>query len=208
MDCALCGAETIEFSIVHKRAYFLCSNFHGISLDPVYFLSNNDEKDRYEAHNNDVTDSGYQNFVSPIVNSIIKDYKKNHNGLDFGSGKAPIITIMLRNLEYVINSYDPIFDPNPKALDTTYDYIACCEVMEHFYNPHKEFKLLYSLLRDKGSLYCKTYLYDTSIDFNSWWYKNDSTHVFFYTKETLNWIKVHYGFSEVIICKKLIIFRK
>ncbi|WP_299439934.1 class I SAM-dependent methyltransferase [uncultured Aquimarina sp.] len=208
MDCALCGSGTTEFSVIKKRAYHHCSNCDGISLHPTYFLSNDKERKRYETHNNDITDLGYQNFVSPIVNAIVKNYGENHQGLDFGSGSAPVITTMLRNLGYVIHTYDPFFDPNSKALHRTYDYIACCEVMEHFYHPNKEFKLLHSLLRENGSLYCKTYLYDTSIDFNSWWYKNDATHVFFYSKNTLNWIKDHYGFSEVIISKKLIIFRK
>ncbi|MHA7057789.1 class I SAM-dependent methyltransferase [Aquimarina sp. M1] len=208
MKCALCGSKITAFSFVHKRAYYHCSDCDSISLAPSYFLSNDQERKRYETHNNDVTDPGYQNFVSPIVNAILEDYDENSKGLDFGSGSGPVITEMLRNQGYEIETYDPFFDPNSKALQTTYDYIACCEVMEHFYNPHKEFKLLHSLLRNKASLYCKTYLYDTSIDFESWWYKNDPTHVFFYTKKTLNWIKQYYHFYDIIISDNLIIFRK
>ncbi|WP_298312189.1 class I SAM-dependent methyltransferase [uncultured Aquimarina sp.] len=208
MNCALCGSRVSEFSVVHKRAYHHCANCDAISLHHSYFLSNDKERKRYEIHNNDVTDPGYQNFVSPIVNAIIKDYDKSHKGLDFGSGSDPVITTMLRHQGYAISTYDPFFDPNSRVLQSTYNYIACCEVMEHFYHPNKEFKLLHSLLKDKGRLYCKTYLYDESIDFDSWWYKNDLTHVFFYTKKTLNWIKDYYGFSEVIISEKLIIFQK
>ncbi|SEL39117.1 Methyltransferase domain-containing protein [Aquimarina amphilecti] len=208
MNCALCGSKTVKFSVTKKRAYHRCTNCDGIGMHPSYFLSNTDEKDRYETHNNDVTDLGYQNFVSPIVNTIIENYGEEHKGLDFGSGSGPVITSMLRNTGYIISTYDPFFDPNSKALQQTYDYIACCEVMEHFYHPNHEFKLLHSLLREKGNLYCKTYLYDDSIDFNSWWYKNDPTHVFFYTKKTLNWIKNKYHFSELLISNKLISFKK
>ncbi|MFD2561569.1 class I SAM-dependent methyltransferase [Aquimarina rubra] len=208
MVCTLCASKTTELTIVKERAYYHCSNCDGISLAPSHFLSNDEERKRYETHNNDVTDPGYQNFVSPIVNSILEDYDKSDKGLDFGSGSGPVITDMLRNLEYQIQTYDPFFDPDSKVLQTSYNYIACCEVMEHFYDPSKEFELLYSLLEDKGSLYCKTYLYNESIDFDSWWYKNDPTHVFFYTKKTLNWIQKHYNFSELIVSKKLIIFKK
>lgn len=208
MDCALCGSETTELSFVNKRAYHCCSHCKGISLHPSCLLSSDQERKRYETHNNDVTDSGYQNFVSPIVNGILKEYDKAHKGLDFGSGSGPVITEMLRDKDYLINTYDPYFDPDSSTLQTTYDYIACCEVMEHFYHPYKEFKLLHGLLNNNGSLYCKTNLYDESIEFDSWWYKNDPTHVFFYTKETLIWIKNHFGFSNVIISKKLIVFRK
>ncbi|WP_247666492.1 class I SAM-dependent methyltransferase [Aquimarina sp. MMG015] len=208
MNCALCGSETVEFSVTEKRGYYQCTHCDGIGMYPSYFLSSIDEKNRYDTHNNDVTDVGYQNFVSPIVNSIRDEYKKEHNGLDFGSGSGPVITSMLRNIGYNITTYDPFFDPNPKALDQTYDYIACCEVMEHFYNPNQEFKLLHSLLQEKGSLYCKTYLYNRSIDFNSWWYKNDPTHVFFYTQKTLNWIKTNYHFNDLSVSDKLICFKK
>jgi len=208
MNCALCGSTTTAFAVVQKRAYHQCSTCNGISLHPSHFLSDNLEKKRYETHNNDVTDPGYRRFVSPIVDAILTDYDPIDKGLDFGSGTTPIITVMLRNLNYDIDSYDPFFDPNPKALQTTYSYIACCEVMEHFYNPNQEFTLLYSLLQEKGSLYCKTKLYNTSINFDSWWYKNDATHVFFYTKETLYWIKEHYNFNEIQIFKELIIFKK
>ncbi|MDH7447027.1 class I SAM-dependent methyltransferase [Aquimarina sp. 2201CG14-23] len=208
MDCALCSSVTAEFSTTHKRIYHRCSNCNGILLHPSYFLSNTEEKNRYQAHNNDVTDTGYRNFVSPIVESVLKKYTKKHKGLDFGSGSGPVVTLMLQDQGYDVQPYDPFFDPNKQALERKYDYIICCEVMEHFYNPAKEFGLLHTLLNPKGNLYCKTNLYEDSIDFNSWWYKNDSTHVFFYTKETLHWIKKQYQFSDVIITKELIVFKK
>jgi len=208
MNCALCGSTTTAFAVVQNRAYHQCVICNGISLHPSHFLSDDLEKKRYETHNNDVTDPGYQRFVSPIVDAILTDYNPLDKGLDFGSGTAPIITVMLKNQNYNIDSYDPFFDPNPKALETTYSYIACCEVMEHFYNPNQEFALLHGLLQENGSLYCKTNLYDSSINFDSWWYKNDATHVFFYTKETLHWIKKYYNFNEIQISKELIIFRK
>ncbi len=49
-----------------------------------------------------------------------------------------------------------------------------------------------------------TDIYNKSIDFHSWYYKNDNTHVFIYQKETFDWIKEHYGFSKVEIEGRLI----
>ncbi len=208
MNCSLCGSETTKFSVTHKRVYHNCCICKGILLDSSCFLSSKQEKKRYEIHNNDINDKGYQSFVSPIVQSILKEYTVDDNGLDFGSGTGPVITSLLKKQGYRISTYDPYFDLNPEALQKKYDYIACCEVMEHFHNPHQEFKLLHSLLNKKGSLYCKTSLYNKNIDFNSWWYKNDPTHVFFYTKETLEWIKNHFYFRDVFLSEKLIVFRK
>ncbi|MBW1298129.1 class I SAM-dependent methyltransferase [Aquimarina litoralis] len=208
MNCSLCGSYTVRFTEIHNRVYHQCNNCGGISLDPSYYLNDKEEKERYEIHNNDVNDLGYQNFVSPIVNAITENYNQEHYGLDFGSGTGPVITTMLQKKGYQVNTYDPFFDPNSKALEQTYDYIACCEVMEHFHNPNKEFSLLYSLLKENGTLYCKTNVYNDSIDFDTWWYKNDPTHVFFYTGETLHWIKSKFNFSEISFSKKLISFKR
>ncbi|MFW6254556.1 MAG: hypothetical protein ACOC41_06480, partial [Chitinivibrionales bacterium] len=51
-----------------------------------------------------------------------------------------------------------------------------------------------------------TSLYSDDIDFGSWAYKNDYTHVFFYRKETLAWIRNHYGFCGLHIDNKLSVF--
>ncbi len=208
MRCPLCASKTEEFSEIHTRKYFKCPVCKGICLDPKHFLSAEDEKGRYQLHQNDVNDLGYQKFASPIVTSVLETFEADHHGLDFGAGSGPVITSLLRKRGYHITTYDPFFDPNTNALKKTYDYIVCCEVMEHFFNPKKEFKLLHSLLKPKGILYCKTSLYNSSIDFKSWWYKNDPTHVFFYSNDTLEWITSAFGFRAVQIKKDVIVFQK
>ena len=62
------------------------------------------------------------------------------------------------------------------------------------------------LLLENGALYCLTDIYDSSIDFHNWYYKNDFTHVFIYQKETLEWIKENIGFSKLEIQGRLISF--
>ncbi|GAA4270844.1 class I SAM-dependent methyltransferase [Aquimarina gracilis] len=208
MQCSLCGSETYLFSEVKGRKFFKCTECSGILLHSSHFLSPEQEKERYLLHQNDVNDSGYQNFVSPIVKAIFNRYDSSHIGLDFGSGSGPVITSLLTNKEYNIRTYDPYFAPNNKALNSRYDYVICCEVMEHFYIPSKEFELLFSLLKPNGTLYCKTNLYYNTIDFDSWWYKNDPTHVFFYSPDSLHWIKNRLGFESLTIEKDLITFRK
>ena len=78
--------------------------------------------------------------------------------------------------------------------------------MEHFKNPLKEFKLLRSLLKNQGKLYCKTEVWNEAIDFQNWQYKNDQTHVFFYNRETLEWIKENLEFSDLEIKENFIVF--
>lgn len=205
MNCILCENKADVFEILSGNKYFQCNTCKGIMLDPKHYLSKEKEKERYEEHNNDIEDKGYQAFVSPIVTEVLQDYTKDHKGLDFGAGTGPVISKLLRDNGYNIKLYDPFFANHSEKLEETYDYIACCEVMEHFYNPAKEFGLLKSLLNPGGTLYLKTKLYSENIDFPSWYYRNDATHVFFYHKETLKWIHKHYEFSNLQINKNVII---
>ena len=146
-------------------------------MDREFVLDPTAEKSRYDNHNNDVEDKGYQKFVSPITDAILNTYSVDDIGLDFGAGKGPVISKLLKDSNFNIKLYDPFYHNYPKLLDYKYDYIVLCEVMEHFNNPYKEFKKLKSLLKESGSLYCMTSLYNSSIDFKNWYYKNDSTHI-------------------------------
>ena len=113
---------------------------------------------------------------------------------------------MLQDNNYDIATYDPFFHNYPKLLEEKYDYIGCCEVIEHFCNPNKEFHLFKKLLNKNAKLYCMTDIYDDSIDFSRWYYKNDPTHIFFYHKKTFEWIKKEFNFLDVTIKHRLIIF--
>ncbi len=125
-------------------------------------------------------------------------------GLDFGAGSGPVITKVLQDNFYNILSYDPYFHNYPELLEKRYDYIACCEVVEHFYNPNKEFYLFKKLLKKDAKLYLMTELYDEKIEFESWYYKNDPTHIFFYSRATFEWIQKKFDFLDVTFNHRLI----
>ena len=199
--CQLCNAKSTLF---YKDEFYKCSYCKAIFRPKEKLLDNEKEKQRYDSHTNDANDLGYQNFVKPITNSILNEFKSADIGLDFGCGKdSPIVKILEEN-SYKIAKYDIFFYDDKKNLEQKYDYIACCEVIEHFYTPKKEFELLKSLLKDSGVLYLMTGIYSDEMDFSKWWYKNDLTHVFIYTKETLYWIKKEFGFKDIKIEKNFI----
>ncbi len=202
--CPLCNSNSKEFYAHKHFLYYECSNCSGIFMDKKIRPDEEAEKIRYNEHNNNVEDERYQAFVSPITLAIAKDFAQKHKGIDFGAGTASVISKVLDDKCFNIVQYDPFFHNHPHLLDDKYDYIACCEVIEHFYYPEKEFVLLKGLLNTNGKLYCMTDIYNKSIDFHSWYYKNDNTHVFIYQKETFDWIKEHYGFSKLEIVGRLI----
>jgi SAM-dependent methyltransferase len=203
-NCPLCQSIGAPF---HGRELYLCSRCCGIFRLPAFWLSPAAEKMRYETHNNDVNDPRYQQFVSPITTAVLERYTPLSTGLDFGAGTGPVITKVLRDHGYDIREYDPFFCNHRQVLEETYDYIVCCEVLEHFHDPAKEFELLRRLLKKNGNVLCMTLLYDNNIDFGTWYYKNDPTHVFFYQRATLTWIQSVFGFSSVHLEGRLIRFQ-
>ena len=201
--CPLCQNEGADF---FRKVYYKCSECGALFRPQRLLLSPEKEKARYETHNNDVNDIRYQQFVSPIVNAILKDCTQQQRGLDFGAGTGPVVSKLLRDQNYQISLYDPFFHNHPELLQQKYDYIVCCEVIEHFYQPAKEFALLKNLLKAGGRLYCMTEIYQPQIDFNRWRYRNDETHVFIYQAETLEWIRQTLGFTALTIDNRLIQF--
>ncbi len=200
--CPLCSHAATDF---FENRFFMCTQCKGIFRSSEDLPNANAEKQRYHLHNNDVSDEGYNAFVAPIIQSVFKSHSPDHKGLDFGAGPSSAIAHVLQINGYNIQLYDPFFFDNKALLDATYDYIICCEVMEHFHHPYSEFKLLRQCLKPDGKLYCMTHLYSDQINFGQWYYKNDFTHVFFYQKETLEWINQEFDFKKLEIQGRMLV---
>ncbi|WP_428024598.1 class I SAM-dependent methyltransferase [Arcobacter sp.] len=203
ITCPLCSSFSKLF---YKNTHYKCECCTGVFKAKEFHLIGEDEKNIYEKHKNNSSDIRYQNFLSPITNSVLNDKPKSSIGLDFGCGKDSAIIKVLSDNGYKIYGYDLFYLDDKSLLEKKYDYITSSEVIEHFQEPNKEFTLFKSLLKDNGSLYLMTDIYDESIDFDKWYYKNDPTHIFMYQRKTFEWIKEEFGFSRVEIEGRLIRF--
>lgn len=207
MPCPLCNTS-LQQRVDPK--YLLCSSCGAYVMEQEHWLSEAEEKARYDTHNNDVHDLGYRKFVSPICSAIQNDFSPEHVGLDYGCGPGPVISVVLNEMNYQVQLYDPFYSPDPTYLKLHFDYIFSCEVFEHFFDPKGEIEKLISLLKPNGKLYIMTHLYnpEKEVEFSSWYYKKDPTHVFIYTEKTISYIAQHFSLELEKIDGRLIVFRK
>jgi SAM-dependent methyltransferase len=204
--CPLCGGASSDYFNLKERQFLQCTNCLSVFTHPKDFLSTEAEVAHYRKHNNNPEDVKYQNFVSPITNSILRDFEPHHRGLDFGSGTGSPISKLLTDARYDIVQYDLYFHNNQELLQSTYDYIACSETAEHFKDPYTEFKQLYSLLNPKGKLYVMTDRFKPEErEFKDWYYKTDPTHVFLYHDKAFEWIEQHFGFQHLMFEKRMVV---
>lgn len=211
MKCPICSNPTYlyYFHTKHsKQHYYRCIDCHSVAMHPKYYLTREEEKARYLTHNNDVEDPRYQKFVHPVVQAVTNRVKEGCHGLDYGAGTGPVVTKMLREKGYKMTTYDPLFIPNIDALNTTYDFIVCCEVVEHFHQVQREFTQFYQLLKSSGLLIIKTELLSSDIDFPSWYYIKDPTHTLLYSPKGMSILLKKYCFKSIKLTQRLIVAKK
>lgn len=195
--CLICREETVrQKAVIDGVAYYTCPRCKCIFKQRSAFPTPCAERERYLLHENDVEDTGYQIFVQPLVSSVQEEFPRGATGLDYGAGTGPVASKLLMEAGYSMSLYDPFFHNTPSVLNQEYDFIICCEVVEHFHDPLKEFNALYRYLVPGGTLFCMTERYDDALDFERWYYKNDPTHVVFYTEGTFKWLTAQVGFSH------------
>ncbi len=155
-------------------------------------LSASDEKAVYDLHQNTPDDPGYRRFLSRLTVPLAKQLSEGACGLDYGCGPGPTLSVMMREQKFNMADYDPIYANLENLLADQYDFITCTEVVEHFRNPHDEFKRLFSLLKQRGRLGIMTKQVIDKQAFSRWHYKNDLTHISFFSRSTFFWLADHY----------------
>ena len=189
--------------------YFKCPDCRLIFLSSAAHLGAEDEKNRYDQHQNNPDNVGYVKSLQKLVTPLSKKLAPGSHGLDFGCGPQSVLKLMFEELGHTMDLYHPYYFNDEDVLRNRYDFVVCTEVVEHFYSPQKEFIKLINLLKTQGSrLGIMTQLVEDEADFCNWWYHRDPTHVCFYRKETFQWIGgwkrlgVEYPDANVVILTK------
>lgn len=207
--CPLCCSEKVrDFATVDDKQYWRCDVCQLTFLSSEYHLEEDAELARYQLHENSPDDPRYREFLSRLSTHLIPKLSPAAEGLDFGSGPGPTLSVMLEEQGFRMSLYDPFFAARPDALERTYDFITCTETAEHFYQPEMEFQRLDGLLRSGGWLGIMTEMLEPEVDFAGWWYHSEPTHVCFYTRETMEWIAERYGWRVEFPRKNVTLFQK
>lgn len=208
-SCPLCRSENILFFHTDKlRHYFQCQVCQLVFVDPSNLPSLEREKHEYDLHQNNPDDEGYKLFLGKLANALNPFLSRRLLGLDFGCGQTHLLGSLFESHGHKVDNYDPIYFPEPCYLDNKYDFIVCSEAIEHFHTPHKEWKVWLDILHNGGFLAIMTKRVKNKIKFANWHYKNDVTHVSFFSEYTFMWLATKYGFHAHFPAKDIVILKR
>lgn len=188
MHCPLCqGRQTSPFCSDRRRSYLRCEECALVFVPAQYWLDRQAERAEYELHQNAVGDSGYEAFLGRLSRPLAARLPAGARGLDFGCGPAPALAHMLERQGFSVSLYDSFYRADEAVLTRRYDFICATEVVEHLHRPGAELARLWSLLGPGGWLGVMTKLVRDREAFAGWHYKNDPTHVCFFSRRTWQW---------------------
>ncbi len=214
MDCPLCAAPSAEH-VHHRddptygpRDYYRCGRCRLIFLSPEQYLTPDQERARYDLHQNHPEDQGYVEFLSQLVEPLSALLPAGAGGLDYGCGPGPTVSVLLRERGFPTVVYDPVFFPETTLLHRAYDFVTCTETVEHFYAPRQEWHRFRKLVRPGGLLGIMTGMYRDVEAFRDWWYHREPTHVGFYHAATFEWIAAQWGWDIREMTTRVVILER
>lgn len=206
--CPLCATVAERYGEDPRRAYFHCPNCDVVFADPASHLDERGEKAEYDLHQNDPADQGYRRFLSRLANPLLARLSRGMLGLDYGCGPGPALSAMLEEAGMIMAIHDPFYSPNLEALARRHDFVTCTEVVEHFSTPAHDWARLTALVKPGGWLGIMTKPVISRERFFSWHYKDDPTHVTFYSPVTFAWLGAHFEFTVERVDQDVFLMQK
>jgi hypothetical protein len=207
--CPLCSNTQSQFYLRdNRREYWHCDVCALVFVLPVFYLSADAEKQEYDLHENAEHDEGYRHFLKRLAEPLLLNLDSPSEGLDFGCGPAPVLANLLREAGHKLALYDYFYQRDESVWQQTYAFIAATEVVEHLHHPGRELSRLWASLKPGGYLAVMTKLVIDADAFSRWHYKNDLTHVCFFSTATFIWLAEQYSASLEFVGKDVIFLRK
>lgn len=129
-------------------------------------------------------------------------------GLDFGCGPGPALSTLFAEARCPVSNYDPFFYHNPEVLQRRYDFVCATEVIEHLRKPAETLEQIWSCVAPGGRFGAMSKLVIDQQAFTRWHYKNDPTHISFFSRETLSWLAVQWQARLEFVADDAFIFTR
>ncbi len=206
-SCPLCqNGPSRHFYQDKRRDYFRCVTCQLVFVLPEQFLSAAEEKAEYDLHQNSSHDKNYRRFLNRLFEPLNSRLASPGQGLDFGSGPGPTLSLMFAEAGHTMSIYDPFYAADISVWEYQYDFITATEVVEHLHYPQKELNRLWTCLKPDGILGIMTKLTLDKAAFAGWHYKNDLTHVCFFSKPTFVWLATQWQARLTFVGNDVILF--
>jgi len=190
LSCISCSSE--KTFLIYKnsfREYLECSFCHLIFVPRGQLISSDEEKTRYDSHENSAEDPRYRDYLTGIFNGINPHLVPGSSGLDFGCGASTLLAQIFEQNYFKMSSYDLYYLPDEEIWKKKYDFLVLSEVIEHFREPKQTMEKLSGLLKPQGQIFIKTKFFEQGREkFGTWFYKNDPTHIQFFNHLSLNYL--------------------
>ena len=201
--CPLCGSTNNTATAIEEKTYYFCGRCDLAFLAAQFYPSPERERERYLLHNNSLEDRGYVGmFEAFLERAVLPFVGKGVEALDFGCGPAPVLQVLLEKKGIPTDVYDPYFAPELPPAGKKYGLITCTEVLEHVHQPRTVWEFFCQRLQPGGILAAMTAFRPSREEFARWWYRQDFTHVCFYSRETFRWLSRHYPLHLLFLDNK------
>lgn len=115
---------------------------------------------------------------------------------------------MFEEAGHAVMIFDHYYENAPLALERQYDFITAAEVVEHLREPRKELDRLWACLKCGGWLGIMTKFAGDRAAFSSWHYKNDLTHICFFSRATVTWLAAAWSADLTFTDEDVALLRK
>ena len=195
MNCHICNNPIDSF--IHEKTniiYYHCKDCEYIFKSPECHQDFTVQKERYNLHENDAEDEGYQAYFQRFLDFILPLVSQPKTALDFGCGRSSLLASLLAKEGVDCDYYDPIYHPDRLDESKKYELIVSTEVFEHLHQPGVVFESLLERLSGGGYLALQTQFHPNDAEaFKKWYYHQDPTHIVFFTAQTFRVLCKIYG---------------
>jgi len=131
MKCKICSTNTEQFTDNQlQKTFYHCPYCELIFLGKKFFVTEQNEKNQYDHHNNSLENEGYVKMFNDFLDYTLEGLHVK-TALDFGSGPTPVLAELLKRRDFFVEHFDKFYQPKKVYENKLYDLITSTEVFEH-----------------------------------------------------------------------------